>query len=111
MPEDTFLSPLDAKNAEERRITLEGPKDPENFMMPDGRTFAQTVRDKFEKDTEEGIAADEIQKQRVREQSMAGDPLYATPKSQVVEDKKQEPVVASKTVVEAPKETPKQKEI
>jgi hypothetical protein len=117
MPEDSTLSPLDAKNAEERRITLEGPKDPENFIMPDGRTFAQTQRDKFEQDTKEGLEADQIQQQRVREQSMASDPLYTnvpladrvteSPPKTKEEVKKASP----EKITETPKEAPKQKEI
>lgn len=33
--------PLDEQNAIERKIQLEGPKDPDNFRMPDGRTLTE----------------------------------------------------------------------
>lgn len=45
--------PLDEQNAIERKIQLEGPQDPENFRMPDGRTLADVRRDLYDKHTKE----------------------------------------------------------
>lgn len=77
--------PLDIKNEEERRIILEGRKDPENFKMPDGRSLADHRKEKFETDTKEGMESEEIQRKRVRQQSIEQDPLY-DPKNKVVLD-------------------------
>lgn len=68
---------LETANAVERRIQLEGRKDPEKFKMPDGRTLAETRKELYESHVKEGDEAAKVQLKRVREQSIEGDPLYA----------------------------------
>jgi hypothetical protein len=70
------LSALERANEIERDIILNGPKDPDNFKMPDGRTLSETRRELYDSQIEEGIADDKVQQQRIREQSTEGDPLY-----------------------------------
>lgn len=66
-------TPLEIANAQERAIQLGGP----DFKLPDGRTVAETRTALLEEHTKEGEAAAATQLKRVREQSIAGDPLYA----------------------------------
>jgi hypothetical protein len=66
-------TPLEIANAHERTIQLGGP----DHMMPDGRTVAETRADLQAQHEIEGAATAATQLARVREQSIAGDPLYA----------------------------------
>lgn len=53
MPDEKFEHPLETQNAIERKIQLEGSKDPENFKMPDGRTLSEvrkTLQDQHQKE-------------------------------------------------------------
>jgi len=70
-------SALDIANAEERRIQLEGRLDPDNFQMPDGQTLSSVRQKLYETHVAEGDEANRIQLERVREQSMANDPIYS----------------------------------
>lgn len=69
-------SALDVANAEERRIQLDGRKDPDKLMLKDGRSLSDVRRALYEEHTKEGLEATEVQLKRTRELSMAGDPLY-----------------------------------
>lgn len=84
MADDKDLSPLEKMNQEERKITLEGPKDPDHFKMPDGSTLTETRRRLYEEQVEEATEADKVQTARVREQSTEHDPLY-NPAARAVE--------------------------
>lgn len=61
--------PLDEQNAIERKIQLEGPQDPDNFRMPDGRTLTQVRQELHEKHTQEFKEEDEALRARSRELS------------------------------------------
>lgn len=67
-------SPLEIANAHERAIQLGGP----DHKMPDGRTVAETVAALREQHEIEGAVTAATQLARVREQSIEGDPLYAS---------------------------------
>jgi hypothetical protein len=69
-------SDIAKRNAEERRITLGAINDPENTKMADGQTVADFQRETYEAHLAEARAAEEIQIQRTREQSLANDPFY-----------------------------------
>lgn len=69
-------SELAKRNAEERRITLGAISDPENTKMADGRTVAEVQAQTHQEHLAEARAAEEIQIQRTREQSIANDPFY-----------------------------------
>ena len=60
-------------NELERRIILEGAKSPGTFMMPDGRTLAETRKALVEQHSNEGLESAEIQERRMREQSYEGE--------------------------------------
>jgi hypothetical protein len=64
--------PLDRQNAIERDIQLNGPKDPDHFKMPDGRTLSE-VREAND-ETQSAEYQEEIQMlaNRTREQSITG---------------------------------------
>lgn len=51
--------PLDEQNSIERKIQLEGPQDPDNFRMPDGRTLTQVRQELHDKHVEEFKKDDE----------------------------------------------------
>lgn len=76
MADEKELSPLEKANAIERDIALNGPKDPDKFKMPDGRTLSETRQQMYDDQVKEGQVADDLQQQRIREQSTEGDPLY-----------------------------------
>ena len=61
--------PLDEQNAIERKIQLEGPRDPDNFKMPDGRTLTEVRRSLNEKHTKEFKEEDQMVRARSRELS------------------------------------------
>lgn len=69
-------SDLAKRNAEERRITLGAISDPENTKMGDGRTVAEFQQATYEAHLAEARAAEAVQIQRTREQSIANDPFY-----------------------------------
>lgn len=69
-------SELARRNAEERRITLGAISDPVNTKMADGRTVAAFQQETYEAHLAEARAAEAIQIQRTRAQSIANDPIY-----------------------------------
>lgn len=71
MPEDTKSTghPLDQQNALERKIQLEGSKDPDNFKMPDGRTLSEVRRSNQELEDKEYQEEARMVARRAREQS------------------------------------------
>lgn len=65
------------QNEEARRVILGGRDDPEHTKMADGRTVAEHQAETQAAHLDEARASAEMQTQRMREQSMRGDPLYA----------------------------------
>jgi hypothetical protein len=72
MADEKFEHPLDRQNAIEREIQLEGPKDPENFKMPDGRTLAEVRQANEEIHQKEFIDEAKMIGARTREMSAGG---------------------------------------
>lgn len=65
--QDSPLTALDLVNQAERKIQLEGARDPENFRLPNGSTLAETQRQNEAAQIAEGKAADAANMARVRE--------------------------------------------
>lgn len=73
---DGTKSALEEANEIERKIILEGPKDPDKFKMPSGKTLTET-RQALEKiQIKQGQEEEDRHSERIREQSTEGDPLY-----------------------------------
>lgn len=100
-------SALEARDEIARKIALEGPKDPDNFKMPDGRTLTETREAKYLADREEGDAETKANAEHKREQSNANDPLY-TNKHVIVIGEDSQPRMVDVSPKESPKETPKE---
>jgi hypothetical protein len=62
--------PLERQNAIERAIQLEGPKDPDNFKMPDGRTLTAVRQANEEKHQDEFLDEAKMLGARTRELSI-----------------------------------------
>lgn len=92
--------PLDRQNAIERAIQLDGPKDPDNFKMPDGRTLTEVREANLA--TQDAEYQEELQMiaARTREQSVAelqkGEKLVMTPTGSIVDVT--EPVPSEQTI-------------
>lgn len=71
MAETEFKHPLDEQNAIERRIQLEGSRDPDHFTMPDGRTLTQVRQELDKQHREEAKNDSEAFEESSRNQSMA----------------------------------------
>jgi hypothetical protein len=69
-------SDLAKRNADERALTLGAMNNPEGTKMPDGRMVAEYQAATYQEHLAEGRAAEALQTQRMREQSIANDPFY-----------------------------------
>lgn len=63
--------PLDRQNAIERAIQLEGPKDPDKFKMPDGRSLTEVREANQQAEDAEYQEEVKMLAERTREQSIA----------------------------------------
>ncbi len=99
--------PLARQNSIERAIQLEGPKDPDKFKMPDGRSLTE-VR-KANQETEDVEYQDEVKMlaERTREQSIGeyskGEKLVMTKAGNLIDVT--EPTVSEDTVTMATSRT------
>ena len=91
MPDETkeAAHPLDRQNAIERAIQLEGPENPDEFKMPDGRTLTEVRQSNAEIHAKEFLEENKMIGRRTRELSIPefskGKDLVMTPAGNIVD--------------------------
>jgi hypothetical protein len=100
--------PLDEQNAIERKIQLEGPRDPDNFRMPDGRTLTEVRTALNDQHKSEFKENDEKSRLRSRELSLPelskGEKLVMTTTGSVIDVT--EPKKVETTISDQPETLP-----